>query len=117
MKKKTNNASATLNATSEAQKKKVNTKLIVIISAAVLLAAVVLVILFACRKDKGDDDYVEIPVERTTYIYGDFEYVALDGGNAKIVAYNGDGKGVDELVVPTAIDGKLVTEIGDLVFS
>ena len=53
-----------------------------------------------------------VPPPRTLFNYGDFDYVEVDDG-VEIVAYNGNNPVV---VIPTAIDGRFVTSIGDGAF-
>ena len=46
--------------------------------------------------------------------YGDYEYTVLDDGTVSITKYNGTAA---ELTIPSAIDGKTVTTIGENCFS
>ena len=45
-----------------------------------------------------------------TYDYGDFKYSVLDDGTVEIIKYSGEAETVD---IPSKIDGKSVTKIGD----
>ena len=45
---------------------------------------------------------------------GDFDYVLLDDGTAKITSYSG---GATDLVIPGALDGKPVSTIGNMAFA
>ena len=105
------------NTTGEKKKVKVNKKLLTVASVLVLMAVLVTVIVVLCKCSKKDDEYVEIPVERTTYIHGEYEYVILDSGTVKIVGYTENDKGAEELIIPTAIEGKFVSAIDDMVFA
>ena len=48
-----------------------------------------------------------------TIISGDFEYELLDNGTAEITKYTGSAT---KLAIPSEIDGKKVTSIGDSAF-
>ena len=86
MKKIEKKTSATVkNTAGEKKKVKVNKKLLTVIVILALMAVLVTVIIVLCNRKKNGDEYVEIPVERTTYIHGEYEYVILDSGTVKIV--------------------------------
>ena len=51
--------------------------------------------------------------EREVFAHGDFRYVVLDDGSCEIVEYVG---AEDEISIPAAISGKLVSSIGDRAF-
>ena len=79
-------------------------RLIIIISAAVLLLAAVAVLLFfLLRKEE----------ERDVYYYGDFAYSIKEDETIEIVSYIGSAT---DVVVPTAIESRTVTSIGDSAF-
>ena len=78
-------------------KKILNKKCLIAALCAVLALATVLILFFVL----GDK---EVP-ERTVYISGDFEYVAIDEHNVEIVGYVGDSKNVS---IPTALNGKIL---------
>ena len=48
-----------------------------------------------------------------TLVFGDYEYTVLDNGTVEISKYNGSDA---EIVIPSEIDGKNVTSIGDHTF-
>ena len=80
-------------------------QLIIVISAAVLLvAAIVLAVVLILR---GTDK------EREIFYYEDFGYVIKDDGRLEIVSYSGSDT---DVIVPTAIDSRSVTSIGDGAF-
>lgn len=51
--------------------------------------------------------------ETNTEVSGDYEYTVLDDGTARIAKYNGSAS---ELVIPTELDGKTVSAIGQMSF-
>lgn len=51
--------------------------------------------------------------EATVYTSGDYDYTVLDDGTAQITKYNGSAS---ELVIPTELDGKTVSAIGQMSF-
>ena len=95
----------------------INKKLLFLVIAIVLIIAAVVVIIVACSKNKGGKEPDEVEVPRTTYMYGEFEYEILENDTLKIVGYTESDNAVEDLVVPTSIEGRLVTEIGDDVFA
>ena len=52
--------------------------------------------------------------EPTVYTSGDYKYVLLEDGTAKITKYSGKAA---QLTIPTTLDGYNVTSIGDKAFS
>lgn len=55
----------------------------------------------------------ETSTEIITVTSGNYEYTVLDDGTAQITKYNGNDA---ELTIPTDLDGKKVTSIGDYSF-
>lgn len=55
-----------------------------------------------------------VPLTANAETFGDYSYEVLNDGTAEIMSYNGSDNTV---VVPSEIDGKAVTSIGDFAFS
>ena len=54
-----------------------------------------------------------VNISASAETYGDFEYDFLDDGTIEITKYTGEG---EKVVIPSAINGKYVTVIGDYAF-
>ena len=57
---------------------------------------------------------VSVFAEEEVYTYGDFEYTIDENGEVCITGYNGE---VEDLIIPSEINGKKVVSIGDYAFS
>ena len=80
-------------------------QLLIIICAAVILVAAAILTVVLLTRDSGE--------ERTVYYYGDFGYVVKSDGKLEIVSYSGSES---DVVIPSAIDSRSVTSIGDGAF-
>lgn len=86
-----------------------------------ILAILCIVAVFcSCSKNKTEESTttaaVENSDEETVYTSGDYNYVKLADGTAKIVKYN-KAESVGEVIVPDVIDGLKVTVIGENAFT
>lgn len=89
-----------------------------------LILAVLCVALTFCSCNKNGDNSVTTTApavtgensENTVYTSGDFNYVILPQGTAKIVKYNGTS-GKTDVDIPASLDGLNVTVIGENAFT
>ncbi len=94
--------------------------LIAVLAAVVLTLAVILVIQLTKTPYEGDptaDVEISPPActDKTVHTVGDFSYMLLDDGTAMITDCSYD-RTVSQLFIPSEIDGKRVTAIGDSAF-
>ena len=82
-------------------------QLILIVSAAVLLVALITVLVIVIINAAKPKE------EREIFSYNSFDYVVGGDGKIEIIKYNGSA---DDVVVPTVIDNRSVTSIGDGAF-